>query len=123
MIFCPPAALKISSESSRTEMYAPVPRKFLPCWRTKSLFFLGGAVLFLTGTIVAAEPPPAQPVVAVMIDDLGEHLDDARRVTALPGPVACAILPHTTHAVAIANLAHSAGKEVLLHLPMESVGD
>ncbi len=58
-----------------------------------------------------------------MIDDLGEHLDEARRVTALPGPVACAILPHTTHAVAIANLAHSAGKEVLLHLPMESVGD
>ena len=73
---------------------------------------------------IAAEAPPAPSVVvAVMIDDLGEHLDEARRVTALPGPVACAILPHTTHAVTIANLAHAAGKEVLLHLPMESVGD
>ena len=84
------------------------------------------AALLLLGAScggTAAEVPPPQPVVAVMIDDLGEQLDDARRVTALPGPVACAILPHTTHAVAIADLAHAAGKEVLLHLPMESVGD
>jgi len=58
-----------------------------------------------------------------MIDDLGENLEEARRVAALPGPVACAILPHTTHAVEIAGLAHKAGKEVLLHLPMESVAD
>lgn len=66
---------------------------------------------------------PPQPVVAVMIDDLGENLEEAHRVADLPGPVACAILPHTTHAVEIANLAHKAGKEVLLHLPMESVAD
>lgn len=71
----------------------------------------------------AADAPSQPAVVAVMIDDLGEHLDEARRVTALPGPVACAILPHTSHAVEIAGLAHASGKEVLLHLPMESVGD
>lgn len=71
----------------------------------------------------AADAPPAQPVVAVMIDDLGENLEEAQRVTALPGPVACAILPHTTHAMEIAGLAHRTGKEVLLHLPMQSVGD
>ncbi|HEV2110178.1 MAG TPA: divergent polysaccharide deacetylase family protein [Gammaproteobacteria bacterium] len=73
---------------------------------------------------MSAADAPSQPVVvAVMIDDLGERLDEARRVTALPGPVACAILPHTSHAVEIAGLAHASGKEVLLHLPMESVGD
>lgn len=73
------------------------------------------------GTAVADDNQPA--VIAVMIDDLGERLDEARRVTALPGPVACAILPHTAHATATADLAHAAGKEVLLHLPMESVAD
>ena len=73
---------------------------------------------------VSAADAPSQPVVvAVMIDDLGERLDEARRVTALPGPVACAILPRTSHAVEIAGLANASGKEVLLHLPMESVGD
>lgn len=78
----------------------------------------------LGGASAAADAPTQAPaVVAVMIDDLGENLDEARRVAALPGPVACAILPHTTHATAIADLAHAAGKEVLLHLPMESVGD
>ena len=85
-----------------------------------TLFLLLGAWL---GGAQAAAPAAAQPVVAVMIDDLGERLDEAQRVTALPGPVACAILPHTTHGVAIADLAHAAGKEVLLHLPMESVDD
>ena len=87
--------------------------------RAAALLLLGSWL----GVACAAPPAPSQPVIAVMIDDLGEHLDEARRVTALPGPVACAILPHTTHAVTIANLAHAAGKEVLLHLPMESVGD
>jgi hypothetical protein len=84
------------------------------------LFLLVGSPTF-AGT----DAPPAQPrvVVAVMIDDLGENLTEARRVTGLPGPVACAILPHTTHAAEIAELAHKSGKEVLLHLPMQSMGD
>jgi uncharacterized protein len=38
----------------------------------------------------------------------------------LPGPVACAILPHTRHSRALAKQAHKSGKEILLHLPMQS---
>ncbi|HEU5399461.1 MAG TPA: divergent polysaccharide deacetylase family protein [Gammaproteobacteria bacterium] len=75
------------------------------------------------GGVIADPATPPGPVVAVMIDDLGYNLDEGRRVAALPGPVACAILPHTAHATDIADLAHAAGKEVLLHLPMESVTD
>jgi polysaccharide deacetylase 2 family uncharacterized protein YibQ len=39
---------------------------------------------------------------------------------ALPGPVACAILPHTRHSRALAAQAHKSSKEILLHLPMQS---
>jgi polysaccharide deacetylase 2 family uncharacterized protein YibQ len=67
---------------------------------------------------------PTHPVfIAVVIDDLGNSLTEGRRVVALPGPVACSILPHTEHAVRIANLAYTGHKEVLLHLPMQSVSD
>ncbi|MGE5626195.1 MAG: divergent polysaccharide deacetylase family protein [Bacillota bacterium] len=71
---------------------------------------------------LAAEDAPTQPaVIAVVIDDLGNNLAEGRRAAALPGPVACSILPHTEHSVDIAELAHAAGKEVLLHLPMQSM--
>lgn len=79
-----------------------------------------------TGTAADALPSPASvagPVIAVVIDDLGNSLEEGRRVVALPGPVACSILPHTEHGPHIADLAHAASKEVLLHLPMESVGE
>ena len=84
------------------------------------------AVPWGTGTAADALPPPdpvAGPVIAVVIDDLGNSLEEGRRVVSLPGPVACSILPHTEHGPHIADLAHAASKEVLLHLPMESVGE
>ena len=82
----------------------------------------------LIGAAAAAGGPGPEPgavpvVIAVVIDDLGNSLEEGRSVTSLPGPVACSILPHTAHAVEIAEFAHAAGKEVLLHLPLESVGD
>jgi len=79
-----------------------------------------------SGTAADTAPVPEPihgPVIAVLIDDLGNSLEEGRRVVALPGPVACSILPHTEHGPRIADLAHAASKEVLLHLPMESVGE
>ena len=63
----------------------------------------------------------ATPVIAVVIDDLGNNLSEGKRAAALQGPVACSILPLTQYAQQIAALAHASHKEVLLHLPMESV--
>ena len=83
-----------------------------------------GLVSALAVLPARAEAPPAAPVlVAVIIDDLGNLMDEGRRSTALPGPVACSILPLTPHSREIADLAHAAGKEVMLHLPLESVND
>jgi len=68
-----------------------------------------------------ADPLLPQPVISIVIDDMGKRLPNGRRVLALPGPVACAFLPHARHTGELARHAHAAGKEVLLHLPMDSV--
>ena len=64
----------------------------------------------------------SQPRIAIIIDDLGYQLAAGNRTIALPGPVVCAILPGTPRASALARSAHERGKEVLLHLPLQSVG-
>ncbi|MBL4623310.1 MAG: divergent polysaccharide deacetylase family protein [Immundisolibacteraceae bacterium] len=60
-----------------------------------------------------------QPWIGIIIDDLGYQQSD-RRVVLLPGPIACAFLPHTPYAVELAELAIQQHKEVMLHQPMES---
>jgi len=73
--------------------------------------------------VVALLPLVAQarPAVAIIIDDLGYALEAGRRAVALPGPVVCSVLPHTPHGRDLSELAHAAGKEVLLHLPMQAM--
>jgi len=66
---------------------------------------------------VAEEPAPA--TIALVIDDVGYLLAPGLRAIALPGPLAYSVLPHTPYAVSLAEAAHRAGKEVMLHLPME----
>ena len=62
------------------------------------------------------------PKLTLIIDDLGQSLRQDRRVLALPGPVAMAILPDTRHATTLAKQARTAGKTVMLHLPMAPAG-
>jgi hypothetical protein len=64
---------------------------------------------------------PATPAISIIIDDMGKRLESGRRVLLLPGPVACAFLPGERHTDQLARRANGIGKEVLLHLPMESV--
>jgi len=71
--------------------------------------------------IQAEESIPATPAISIIIDDMGKRLEDGLRVLALPGPVACAFLPGAQHTDYLARSANGIGKEVLLHLPMESV--
>lgn len=61
------------------------------------------------------------PRIAIIIDDLGYQLAAGHRAVNLPGPVACAILPQTPQSANLAAAAHKAGKEVLLHLPLQSI--
>lgn len=61
------------------------------------------------------------PRIAIIIDDLGYGLAAGERALQLPGPVAYAVLPATPRGRVLAEIAHASGKEVLLHLPLQSV--
>jgi polysaccharide deacetylase 2 family uncharacterized protein YibQ len=56
---------------------------------------------------------------AIIIDDLGENLEAARQLLALPYPLTFSVLPHLRDSVETATEARHAGHEVMLHLPME----
>ncbi|MGC2423268.1 MAG: divergent polysaccharide deacetylase family protein [Nitrospirota bacterium] len=69
-------------------------------------------------------PAPGKEVrVVIIIDDMGNDMKALDEVLALPGPVVVAVLPLTSHSAETAIRAESAGREVLLHLPMQPKGD
>jgi polysaccharide deacetylase 2 family uncharacterized protein YibQ len=60
---------------------------------------------------------------AIIIDDLGENLEAAHQLLALPYSLTFSILPHLRDSVETATEARRAGREVMLHLPMEPDAD
>lgn len=62
------------------------------------------------------------PKLALIIDDLGYAEPDlVKRLCAEPVPFTVAVLPYQEHTVVSADIAHEAGKAVILHLPMEGI--
>jgi polysaccharide deacetylase 2 family uncharacterized protein YibQ len=57
--------------------------------------------------------------IAVIIDDIGFDLRIVEELAGIKAPIAFAVLPLAPHAAEAAERLHSAGKEILLHLPME----
>ena len=81
-----------------------------------------GAVAGLLLLVVALQAEAAEkPRIAIIIDDLGYALSIGRRVTGLPGPISIAVLPATPRGKLLAEEAKAAGKDVLLHLPLEAI--
>ena len=60
-------------------------------------------------------------LVALVIDDLGYRRHEGERAVALPGGVTLSFLPGTPYARHLATLAHENNREIMLHLPMESI--
>jgi polysaccharide deacetylase 2 family uncharacterized protein YibQ len=66
---------------------------------------------------------PAMARLAIILDDLGTDRTAAESIFALRYPLTISVLPNHEHSVDIAEEAHRRGYEVMLHLPMQSVGN
>ena len=58
---------------------------------------------------------------AIVMDDVGYSIERAQRVIDLPGPVALGLLPFAPGTPEVARRAHAAGREMILHQPMEAI--
>ena len=61
--------------------------------------------------------------IVVVIDDAGNNIKDLLPFLQFPGKLSIAVLPRLAYSTEAANLIYEAGKEVLLHLPMEANHD
>jgi polysaccharide deacetylase 2 family uncharacterized protein YibQ len=59
--------------------------------------------------------------VAIVIDDLGQDVKTAQQVLSLRGAITLSVLPRLAASRQTAAEAHRAGREVMLHLPMEAL--
>ncbi len=59
--------------------------------------------------------------VAIIIDDLGANEQAARELVALPYSLTFSVLPRLRYSVETADIAFHAGREVMLHLPMQPI--
>ena len=89
--------------------------------------FCGWLVLWLVIAAAVADTDkaakPAVPVIAIVLDDLGNNLAMGRAALALPGKLTYAFLPHTPYAEMLARQAHASARESIVHLPMQSLSD
>jgi uncharacterized protein len=60
---------------------------------------------------------------AIILDDLGSDRAAADSIFALSYPLTISVLPNHAHSTEIAEEAHRRGYQVMLHLPMQSVGN
>ena len=82
-------------------------------------------LLTFTGSLCTAGSlePLSQPVISIIIDDMGNQYKTGYRAVTLPGAVACAFLPRVPFTHQLAVMAHSYNKEVMLHAPMQAKGN
>lgn len=59
--------------------------------------------------------------ITLILDDAGENLELAKNFMDLPYPVIFSVWPRSSHAAAVAVLAHEKGLPVYLHQPMEAL--
>jgi polysaccharide deacetylase 2 family uncharacterized protein YibQ len=74
----------------------------------------------------AVERPPEElrrrGVLVFVIDDAGNNLSSLEPFLRFPGPLTIAVLPRLPYSVEAARRIRAAGKEVILHQPMEALG-
>jgi len=64
----------------------------------------------------------AENRMAIVIDDMGYDLLVLDEILEIDAPITVSVLPNLPHSVTVARKANKAGREVILHLPMEPDG-
>jgi uncharacterized protein len=59
---------------------------------------------------------------AIIIDDMGSSMQEARELMSMKLPLTFSVIPSLAHAKGVAEAAHGAGYEVMVHMPMEPEG-
>ena len=70
----------------------------------------------------AQRPPLNTGTLVFVIDDAGNNLNDLDPFLRIPGPLTIAVLPGLPYSAEAARRIRAAGKEVILHQPMEAIG-
>ena len=65
--------------------------------------------------------PPALPKLVIILDDLGNDAVRDKQALRIPAAITYAVLPYTPSAITSAKAAYVAGKEIILHTPMEAI--
>ncbi len=100
--------------------------EYAPQWLTP----VGGARMpaWLSERISAGQGGPTptvvrrNPVIAIVIDDLGDDAAGTRRAIALPASVSLSFLPYPVETPELAREGRRAGHQILVHVPMEPDG-
>ncbi|MBN2049529.1 MAG: divergent polysaccharide deacetylase family protein [Spirochaetales bacterium] len=69
------------------------------------------------------EKPPSKGDIYIIIDDVGYGLKELEPFLKLDIPMTFAVLPRLRYTVEAARTLHDQGKQVILHQPMEPLGD
>jgi uncharacterized protein len=102
---------------TQAKKFEPLPKKSEPIPKKPEM----------KSTKKPGESPVVKPLertalIAIVIDDLGQDLKQAREVLSLRSKITFAVMPGLTQSRKIAELAKQNNHEVLLHLPMEYRG-
>lgn len=82
-------------------------------------------------TASAPAPKPQQAVLpkvqgpgrlAIIIDDMGSSVQELKTLQSIGLPLTYSVIPSLAHAKQVAEGAHAAGAEVMIHMPMEPEG-
>ena len=67
-------------------------------------------------------PAPSRGTLVFVIDDAGNNLRELEPFLQFPGPLTIAVLPDLPYSAETARRVRAAGKELILHQPMEAIG-
>lgn len=102
---------------------AAIPSPHLRPARPEPQQKLSSASLPVSKPAAAAAPrPKGSGQVAIIIDDMGSSMQELQALLAIKLPITFSVIPSLAHAKGVAESAHGAGAEVMVHMPMEPEG-